>query len=111
MEVKIKNNETKKEVKSEKGLMALKKEELVNVILRKDDVEKKLKADIEELKLELDQARDQADGLDYQAANDKAEIFVLNNANKKLKRNIYIITSAFIVLLIVFIAMMCRVSS
>lgn len=108
MEVKIKNNETKEEVKSEKGLMALKKEELVNIILRKDDVEKKLKADIEELKLELDQARDQADGLDYQAANDKAEIFVLKNANKRLKRNIYIITSAFVVLLIVFVAMTCR---
>lgn len=98
MEIKIKEKENNK---SEKGLIALKKEELVNIILRKDDVEKKLKTEIEELKDELSQTKDIVNGLEDQTANDKAELFVLKNMNKRAKKYNTIITIVYVIVIVI----------
>lgn len=70
------------------GLMKKKKVELVNIILRKDDVEKELRTQVNEFEGKCTALTNTREGLLYDIALYKNEITKLNNANKDLNSDL-----------------------
>lgn len=70
------------------GLMKKKKAELVNIILRKDDVEKELRTKVSELEGKCSTLENTRDGLIYDISLHKNEITNLNSANEDLNSDL-----------------------
>ena len=71
-------------------LKKLKKDELIQIILRKDDVERNLRADIKGMEESNDTFCDKIKSLTTECSINAASIYTLNNVIKRLRRRNYI---------------------
>jgi hypothetical protein len=67
--------------KSEQGLMSKKKAELIDIILRKDDVERELRKELDATKLDFEKAKKMVD-------NNETTIKDLRKENEELEKSV-----------------------
>lgn len=103
------------------NLNSKKKAELIDIILRKDNVERGLRADIEGMEKQLGELKEQMSELDmnlgevenaYEVLNDEhhqanAEIYSLKNRVKRLRRRNYLWFGLAVISIITATLLMC----